>query len=84
LLERVYDSVLAAVQQRQALRPRRGDVGQGERAQEGPVGRSATVGDEVTLKEAWLDVSPLGERAYRDLVLQQPPWLGRAQPVRLT
>ena len=79
----MHHAVLAAVEQRQALRPRRGDVGQGERVQERSVGRSATVSDEVTLEEAGLDVSPLGERAHRDLVLEQSPWFGRAQAVRL-
>src|SRR6202521_2359968 len=45
---------------------------------------AAAVGDQVTLEEPRLDIGPLGERAYWDLVLQQPPWLCRAQPVRLT
>ena len=84
LLERVHHAVLTTVQQRQALRPRRRDVGQSEGVQERSVGRSTAMSNQVTLEEPWLDVSPLGERAYRDLMLQQSAWFGRAQSVRLT
>jgi hypothetical protein len=36
---------------------------------------AATVGDEVAFEKAGLDVVPFGEGAYRDLLLEQPPWL---------
>jgi hypothetical protein len=80
----VHHAVLGTVEQRQALGPRRGDIGQGERIQEGPVGSPAAVGDQVTFEKAWLDIRPLGKRAYGNLLLEQPAWFGRAQPVRLT
>jgi hypothetical protein len=82
--QRVHHAVLGAVQQRQALRPRRGDIGQRERVQEGPVGRSPTVGDQVTLEKSRLNVGPLSKGAYGDLFFEQPSWLCRAEPVRLT
>ena len=84
LLERVHYAVLAAVEQRQALRPRRGDIGQRERVEERSVGRPTAVSNQVALEKSWFDVSPLGECAHRDLVLEQSPWFGRAQSVRLT
>src|SRR5712692_6501525 len=84
LIERLHHAVLAAVQQCKAFRPGRGDVGQGERVQKRSVGCPTTVSDQVTLEKPRFDVGPLGKRAHWNLMLQQPPWLGRAQPVRLT
>ena len=49
-----------------------------KRVQECSFQAATTVGDQVAFEKAWLDVVPLGERAYRDLLLEQPPWLGGA------
>ncbi len=83
-LQRMDDAMLGAMQQRQALGPGRGHVGQGERAQEGTLRTATAVGDQVSLDEAWLDVGPLGEGTDRDLLFEQPSRLGGRQPMRLT
>jgi hypothetical protein len=48
------------------------------------IDRPTTVSNHVALEKSRFDVSPLGERAYRNLVLEQSPWFVRAQYVRLT
>ena len=80
-LQRVHDTVLGAMQERQALRPGRRDVSQGERVQECAFETAPTVGDQVGFQKAWLDVVALGERAYRDLLLEQPPRLRGREPM---
>ncbi len=71
------------VQKRQAFRPGRGDVGQREGVQECAFQAAATVGDQVAFEKAWLDVVPFGERADRDLLLEQAPRLRGREPMRL-
>lgn len=53
-LQRMHNAMLRAVQKRQALRPRRGHVRQGERVQKGAVGAAATVCDQVSFQKPGL------------------------------
>ena len=80
----MHDPVLGAIQQGQTLCPGRGHVGQGERVQERAVGAAAAVGVQVSLQNARFGIGPLGERAHRNLLLEQPPRLRRAHSGWLT
>jgi hypothetical protein len=65
--------MLAPMQERQALRPAGGDVGEHQRIQECPLGALPAVGDEIGLDEARLRLIPAREGADRDLALEERP-----------
>jgi len=69
--ERLDDRVLAAMQQRQALGPAGGDIGEHERLQEGTLCPRAAVRDEISLEETGTDVIPTGEGAHRHLLFDE-------------
>ena len=60
-----------------------GHIRQRERVQERPFESATTMRDEVSLQKSWLHVIPFGEGADRDLLLEQPAWLGGREPVRV-
>lgn len=75
---RLNDPVLALVEQRQALRPAGGHIGEHQGIEEGALGVSAAVGHQIDLKEAGLGVIPVGEGTHRDLMLQERAGFGGA------
>jgi len=79
----MHDAMLSPVQERQALCPGCGDVGQRERVQERAFKTATAMGDKVGLQKSRFDVGPLGERAHWDLVLQQSPRPGGRETMRM-
>lgn len=71
VLQRSHHCILALMQQREALGPARGDVGQHQRREVTPLGVGATVGDQVRFQEARLNLIPLAEGANGDLAFEQ-------------
>src|SRR3954447_15049908 len=64
--QHILEQHLLADQQRRALGPARGDIGQDERLHEAAARRRAAVGDQVRLDVAGRRVLPIGEGAHRD------------------
>ena len=89
-VDRLQDGLLAAVQQRETLRPASGDVGQHEAVKVAAFRAGATVRNEVGLQEARPGVVPVGERADGHVPFEQGPglvvempwgWPGAGAPV---
>jgi len=75
LVEGPEHAVVAVAQERQALSPPRGDIGEHKGREVGALRPRAAVRHQVGLHEAGTDIVPLGEGADGDLVLEQVPAL---------
>lgn len=72
------DVRFAATKQREALRPTRGHVPEGERVEEAPLRVPPAVGHQVGLQKTGTDVVPVREGPHTNLLSQQAPRPGEA------
>ena len=83
MVEGLKHGFLTAMQQRQALGPARGDIGQDQAVEIAAFRTGAAVRDEVGLQTARLGVVPVGEGAHRHVVFEQRAGLGGRDAARL-
>lgn len=77
-IQRGKDGVVAAVEQRQTLRPAVGEIGKHQTLQNGVLGAPAAVRHQIHLQAAGLRIVPILKRTHRNLPLHQRAWLCRA------